>query len=113
MPFIQTITNKKISKENELRLKSMFGEAITLLGKSENWLMLNFINSDSMYFQGNDSNSMAIIEVKLFGKVNSSAYDKMTTKLTDIVSKELDIAPNQIYIKYEECSHWGWNGNNF
>lgn len=112
MPFINTVTNKNISKETEIKLKSQFGEAIKILGKSENWLMLNFTQSDSMYFQG-ESNPMAMLEVKLFGKASSSAYDNMTAKLTDIVSKELNISPTQIYIKYEECSHWGWNGNNF
>lgn len=112
MPFIQTITNKKISKESEINLKTQFGEAIKILGKSESWLMLNFTTSDSMYFQGNIK-PMAMVEVKLFGKATSSAYDKMTSKLTDIISKELDITPNQIYVKYEECSHWGWNSSNF
>lgn len=112
MPFINTITNKKISKENEINLKSQFGKAITLLGKSESWLMLSFTHSDSMYFQGNN-NLMAMVEVKLFGRASSNAYDNMTAKLTEIISNELEISPNRIYIKYEECSHWGWNGNNF
>ena len=25
----------------------------------------------------------------------------------------LDIAPDGIYVQYEECGHWGWNGANF
>lgn len=113
MPFINTITNKKISKENEINLKSQFGEAITILGKSESWLMLNFVSERNMYFQGDNSKPMAMVNVQLFGKATSSAYDRMTAKLTEIVSNELGIAPNQIYVKYEECSHWGWNGSNF
>ena len=37
----------------------------------------------------------------------------MTAAITDILSKELQIAPNRIYVKYEEVAYWGWNGNNF
>ncbi len=56
---------------------------------------------------------MAMVEVQLFGKAQPSAYDTMTSTITDIISNELNILPNQIYVKYEEVSYWGWNGNNF
>jgi len=113
MPFINTITNTKISKESELKIKSQFGEAMKILGKSESWLMLNFADDQRMYFQGDNSKPVAMVEVKLFGKASPSAYDTMTSTITDIVSKELNISPNCIYVKYEEVSYWGWNGNNF
>ncbi|MFR5773050.1 MAG: hypothetical protein ACLUE7_07155 [Lachnospirales bacterium] len=39
MPFINVKTNVKISKENEVAIKTMLGEAIALIpGKSENHL---------------------------------------------------------------------------
>ena len=37
----------------------------------------------------------------------------MTAAVTKIVSEELEIPAQRIYIQYEECSYWGWNGNNF
>lgn len=113
MPYINTITNVRISNDNEKNIKSKFGEAIKILGKSESWLMLNFVDNQRMYFQGDNSKPMAMIEVKLFGKASANAYDNMTSTITDIVSKELNISSNQVYVKYEEVSHWGWNGNNF
>lgn len=113
MPYINTITNVRISNDNEKSIKSQFGDAIKILGKSENWLMLNFMDNQRMYFQGDNSKPMAMIEVKLFGKASNSTYNNMTDTITDIVSKELNIASNQIYVKYEEISNWGWNGSNF
>lgn len=113
MPYINTITNVRISNDNEENIKSKFGEAIKILGKSESWLMLNFVDNQRMYFQRDNSKPMAMIEVKLFGKASDNAYNNMTSTITDIVSKELNINSNQVYVKYEEVSHWGWNGSNF
>lgn len=113
MPYINTTTNVKISNSSEENIKSKFGEAIKILGKSESWLMLNFVDNQRMYFQGDNSKPMAIVEVKLFGKAQPNAYDEMTSAITNTISSELNISPNQVYVKYEEVSYWGWNGNNF
>ena len=37
----------------------------------------------------------------------------MTEALTDILREELEIAPDRIYITYQEIGTWGWNGGNF
>ena len=95
MPFIDTKTTVKITDEKRDAIKSLLGKAIELIpGKTEKWLMLSFEDGIKMYFNGDDSADTAYIEVKIFGKV-------------------LSLAPDKIYIKYEECFHWGWNGTNF
>ena len=114
MPFIETKVNVKISKEKEEILKGKFGEAIELIpGKSENWLMLSFHDECNLYFKGTNEHGIAFVEVKLFGKATKAAYDKLTAAITDIVNQELNISPDQIYVRYEETEYWGWNGNNF
>ncbi len=113
MPYIETKTNVTISKEQETALKAAFGEAIGIIpGKSENWLMISFSDSQRIWFAGDDAPA-AMIEVEIFGSVSDSTYDALTAELTEIVSKHLAIAPSKIYVKYEEISQWGWNGNNF
>ena len=37
----------------------------------------------------------------------------MTADLTAILAEELGIAPDRVYVKYEETPYWGWNGSNF
>lgn len=113
MPFINTRTSAEISKEQEILLKEKMGKAISLIGKSESWLMLNFEDNCCLYFKGDNSKNMAIIEVALFGKANNSQYDALTEKLTQEISEVLKIDPSNVYIKYEEVEHWGYNGFNF
>ena len=113
MPFINTKTNTVISQTKEVAIKEKLGRAITALGKSEGWLMLNFEDECRMWFKGNNDTNMAIIEVSLYGTATDAGYDKMTAEITEIISKELDIAPSNIYVKYQEIEHWGWNGSNF
>lgn len=113
MPFINTKTNTVVSQSKEAAIKEKLGRAITALGKSEGWLMLNFEDECRLWFKGNNDSNMAIVEVSLFGKASDAAYDKMTAEITEILSKELDILPSNIYVKYDEIKYWGWNGSNF
>lgn len=113
MPYINTKASVKISKEKEQQLRSEFGKAITLLGKTESWLMLGFEDNFRLHFQGNDSQPSAFIEIKLFGKASKDAYNKMTKKVTEIINDVLGVPSDRVYVKYEEVENWGWNGNNF
>ena len=112
MPFISTKTNVSISKEQEKVLKTEFGKAISLIGKSEAWLMLSFDDNCKMYFKGSDE-PCAIAEVKLYGRASSSAYDALTASLTKILANTLSVSPGRIYVKYEEVQYWGLAGSNF
>jgi len=113
MPFINTKVSNSISKEQEEKLRSEFGNAITLLGKTENWLMLEFTDNCRLHFKGNNNEPSAFIDIQLLGKAGGSSYDKMTEKVTALVSDILNIPSDRIYIKYEEVDTWGWNGGNF
>lgn len=111
MPHIRTCTNIKIEEDKLNNIKTKFGEAIKIMGKTEDWLMLEFNDNVKMYFKGDSQNPMAFIDVKVLGSVNNS--NEMTRELTNIISSELGIEPNNIYISYQGYSDWGYNGNNF
>lgn len=113
MPYIKTTTSVGISGRKEQVLKQRMGEAIELIpGKSENWLMLSFHDNASMFFKGEDE-PCAICEVKLYGSAAEEAYEKLTGALTDILCEELELAPDRVYVTYQEIGTWGWNGGNF
>lgn len=112
MPFISLKTNQTINSSAETNLKNKFGNAIKILGKTEDWLMLSFEDEKNMYFKGDNSEGIAFLSVKIYGKACKMAYDDMTGELTKIVSQELDIPKSNIYIQYEECNIWGYNGVN-
>ena len=42
MPFINTKYSQKITPEQETELKTALGSAVSILGKTERWLMLGF-----------------------------------------------------------------------
>lgn len=114
MPYIRTQVSISLSKEKEIALKEKLGQAITILpGKTERWLMLDFRDQCRMYFQGGQEEGAAFVEVKLFGTAGAAVYQEMTAAVTKIISEELGIPAQRIYVQYEECSYWGWNGNNF
>lgn len=113
MPFIQTRTNVSISKEKELRIKERLGEAITILHKSEDWLMVEFVPECKMYFSGEDSKQIAYVDIKIYGKGDQECFNQMTSVVTEILNSELGILPENIYVSYLEYANWGWNGSNF
>ncbi len=113
MPYIDTKLSVPLTKEKELTLKTALGKLIeTFPGKTERWLMLNFSDNCHLYFDGTDT-PCAYVTVALFGKGNDASYDKMTADVCELLAKETGIAPDRIYVKYEEVLHWGWNGSNF
>ena len=113
MPFINTKYSDSISPEQETALQSALGEAITLIGKSEGWLMLGFEQNCSMYFKGEKSEKLAFVEVSLLGDAGADAYRKMTCEICRIYGEILGIAGDKVYVKYSPTANWGWNSMNF
>ena len=102
-----------MGQDKKETIKSKLGEAITLIpGKSENWLMVGFEDSYDLYFQGNQNEPTAFIEVSVYGRASADVCNRMTGAISTIFNEELGIPKNRIYIKYEEVENWGWNGAN-
>ena len=113
MPYIKIRTNKKVEDSKAEEIKKKLGEDITILGKSESWLMVDIDdNADKLYFRGN-KDDIAYVEVKLFGRADASHYNSMTERITENINNNLSIDSDKIYVSYYETSNWGWNGNNF
>ena len=114
MPYIRTTVSNELTDAKREAIKTKFGQAIALIpGKSESWLMLTFEDKMNMYFKGDCSEDYAYLEVSIFGSTSDAAYDRLTATLSEIVNEELGIDRANIYIKYVEADHWGWNGVNF
>ena len=113
LPFIHTRVNRPISREQEEQLARQYGDAVTLLGKSENWLMLQFEDKCRLYFKGSGSEPLAFVNVKLYGRAGKEAYQRMTGRVTEILGDVLSIPAHGVYVEYEETDHWGWQGSNF
>ncbi|MBE6765504.1 MAG: hypothetical protein IJP10_03810 [Clostridia bacterium] len=112
MPFINTKVNVEMSKSQKDSVAKKLGQAITAIGKSESWLMLGFEDKCDLYFRGSCDSPMAYVEVALYGKASADSSSRLTGEITDILSGELGIAPDHVYVKYSPTDQWGWNGSN-
>lgn len=113
MPFIDIKTNCEVNNENKETLNKFFDEKIRLFpGKSKEWLMIAINDNIEMHFKGNDD-KCAIIEVKVYGDVPSSALDTFTKEAISKLSKVLNIPTDRIYINYLFLENWGYNLYNF
>ncbi len=114
MPFINSKISISVDQEKEQELKTRLGQAISMIpGKSEAWLMTGFEDNYHLYFKGDNSEPIAFVEVKVFGKENPAAFNALTAEICKIFREVLGIAEDHIYVKYEAVSNWGWNGSNF
>ena len=113
MPYIKAKTSVKVSPEQAQTIKTELGKAIANLGKSEAWLMVEVEDNCRLWFRGDNSEGIAYVEVALFGKASADQYDEMTKAVCEILSGTLGISGEEIYVKYEEVDHWGYNSFNF
>lgn len=113
MPYIQVRTNKELTREKEVAIKKRLGEAISILNKSESWLMVEFVDRCKLYFKGEDGDNYAYVDIKIYGSSSSESYRIFTAEVSKILNEEINILPSNIYISYGEFSNWGWNGSNF
>ena len=113
MPFINVKANVNVAKEKAESIKSALGTAITAIpGKSEGWLMVGVEGDYMLYFKGTDEPA-AMVEVQLYGNASGGAMSELTGKITGILSDNLGIPADRIYVSYMCTENWGWNGNNF
>lgn len=113
MPFINVKTNVSVPDDKAEAIKSQLGQAITAIpGKSEGWLMVGIEPDYKLWFKGTDAPA-AMTAVNIFGSASSSALSKLTGLITDILSSQLGIPSDRIYVSYGCTENWGWNGSNF
>ena len=113
MPFINVKTNVAVPDEIAIDIKSALGLAITAIpGKSEGWLMVGIEPEYDLWFKGEDAPA-AMVEVSIFGSASSNALVTLTSHITGILTDNIGIPSDRVYVKYTSTNDWGWNGSNF
>ena len=113
MPFINVKTNVAISADQAADIKSALGQAITAIpGKSEGWLMVGVEPDYMLWFKGTNEPA-AMVEVSIYGGASHNAKTTLTSHITGILTDQLGISSDRIYVSYFETESWGWNGSNF
>ena len=110
MPYINAKFSTPVSPDKELQLKSALGEAITLLGKPERYLMVEIQDDRRLYFGGRNDRPIAFFDVALLHSAPRASYEKLTARLCDIAKDVMDVDGYNVYVKFEETESWGYDG---
>ncbi len=113
MPFINAKFSTPVSPDKEYELKAALGEAITLLGKSERYLMVEIEDNRRLYFGGENDRPIAFFDVSLLHSAPRAAYEKLTERLCGIAENVMGIDGDHVYVKFEETENWGYNSYMF
>ncbi|MBQ9045892.1 MAG: hypothetical protein IJ112_08115 [Oscillospiraceae bacterium] len=111
MPFLKVKVSCPISAEQEAAIKARIGKAIELVpGKSEAYLLLAFADNAHLWLRGEHAEPIAYIEAAVFGNESHAGYPAFSAELARIFQDVLGIAPENLYIKYEDISAWSVSG---
>lgn len=113
MPFIDSKITTNVTPEKKENIKSELGRLMSVLGKSETYLMVGIEDNYDLWMGGNNLEKGAYVSVSLLGNASSDAYEKLTGKICELYEKELGVPGSAVYVTYHPVSDWGWNGSNF
>ncbi|WP_407382352.1 phenylpyruvate tautomerase MIF-related protein [Ruminococcus sp.] len=109
MPFIHAKFSGTVSPGKEVEIKTALGEAITLLGKSERYLMVEIEDQRRLYFGGSNSEPIAFFDVSLLHSAPRQSYEQLTARLCEIAKEHMGVDGSNVYVKFEETENWGYN----
>lgn len=113
MPFIDSKISVSVAPEKKEIIKAEFGRLMSVLGKSESYLMVGMEDNYDLWMGGTKLEKGAYVSVSLLGNASSDAYEKLTGKICELFENELNIPGSSVYVTYHPVSDWGWNGSNF
>ena len=113
MPFIDSKISVAVAPEKKEIIKAEFGRLMSVLGKSESYLMVGMEDNYDLWMGGKKLEKGAYVAVSLLGNASSDAYEKFTGKICELFENELNIPGSSVYVTYHPVSDWGWNGSNF
>ncbi len=109
MPFINAKFSDTVTPEKEIEIKSALGEAITLLGKPERYLMVEIEDNRRLYFGGKNDQPIAYFDVSLLHSAPRQSYEKLTARLCEIAKEYMNVDGSNVYVKFEETENWGYD----
>lgn len=110
MPYLSLRTSQKITDEKKHTVVSALGKLISIIpGKTENDLIVDLSSGLEMFIAGNRAPS-AYIDIRIYTKAPEDAKSSFTREVIALVSRELNIKNEAIYMTVSEFDHWGYDG---
>ena len=114
MPLLKIHTNQPLDDAVQTALMQQTSTKVAeLLGKPERYVMITLDAGQTMLFAGNNA-PLAYLELKSIGLADD-ATGPLSAALCQLISEELSIARDRIYIEFTNAERhlWGWDGHTF
>ena len=110
MPYIAVNTTKKLSAVQKDKKKAELGRLITIIPtKTEASLLVDFSDARTIYKAGENVDG-AFIDVRLFHKSEFEPKRKFTEGTFEMLSAELGLKKENMYLNISEFDEWGSAG---
>jgi phenylpyruvate tautomerase PptA (4-oxalocrotonate tautomerase family) len=110
MPYIAIKTTEKLSAAKQEAIKSEIGRLIGVIPtKNEAGLLIDF-SGDHSFYRAGALVSSAYIEVRLYHPSDFEAKKKFTEGIFSLLSRELGVEKNNMYLNIIELENWGAGG---
>ena len=107
MPFIDVNASCPISEEQEAKLKTGLGRAISLIpGKNESHLMLHFAGGCHMWYAGSQEGPTVMIEAAIYGHTTGDAVNAFGQEAVELCREVL--GAKNVYFKMEQTEDWAF-----
>ncbi len=116
MPWVNVILGKKVSSEEQDRIKSEVAKTLgDVLQKEEQGLSVTFFTADRFYRAGEACSDGAVIEVRYIGTFPLAKKQEITRRLCAVLSKMLRLTPLKIIVLFSELGseNWGRKAGDF
>ena len=110
MPYIAVNTTQKLSDDKKEKVKTELGRLITHIPtKTEAGLLVDFSDGRAMYMAGKNVEG-AFIELRLLNKFEFEPKKKFTEEVFEMLSRELGVKKENMYLNILEFNEWGARG---
>ena len=110
MPYIHITTNTALCEEKKAALLEQIAPLIPILpGKNRGNAMVQ-LDGGHFMAMGDPALACAFCEIRLYKQSPAPAKEKFAAALTELLAKELGVAPDHVYLNYMEMDHWGLSG---
>lgn len=115
MPYIDSKITVPVPDEKREALKTAYGDAISVFGKTEEWVMVHIEDGSELFLGGKKLDRGACVDVSLMGEIEDDAVLEYTKRVCKVLEDELDIPGKNVYVTFHSIppSRWGWDSQTF
>lgn len=115
MPFVDARITATLTDAQKDAIKSELGQAVSVFGKGESFLMVGILDGYDLWFGGTKLEQGAYVSFSMIGDTPDSACATFSAKICEILERNAQIPGDKVYVTFHpmDRKRWGWNGSTF